>query len=410
MTGAPQRGAPLEARRRFVGRLGALAGTGLASIRPARADTGGTARPPLRVGPGQDIKTIAEAARRAVDGDTVEIDSGNYVGDVAVWHQDRLHIRGVGGPPARLAAGGAHAAGKGIFVVAGDGVTIENLAFRDARVPDRNGAGIRIDRGRLRVIGCEFVRNENGILAGNDAGIELEVASSVFRDNGAGDGYTHDLYVGRIGRLAVSSCYFGGARSGHLLKSRARETVVRYSRLTGEDSTSSYEIDLPNGGRALLLGNLVQQGPNTENSTIVSYGEEGYAWPDNELQLAFNTIVNDRPQGGIFVAARPGAGIVRLSFGIHVGPGSLQLPPEAQVQGIFAAGPGDFVDATGFDYRLRPGSPLVGRAREAALRLGALSLPDREYVHPASAFRLDAAAAGSSALSPGAFQRLAPTA
>jgi hypothetical protein len=409
LTGAPRRAPALRARRHFVGRLGALAAASLALQRPSAAGADGAQRPPLRVGPAQDIKTIAEAAHRAVDGDTIEIDSGDYVGDVAYWRQDRLHIRGVGGPPARLAAGGAHAAGKGIFVVAGDGVTIENLAFRDARVPDRNGAGIRIDRGRLRVIGCEFTHNENGILAGNDPDIEIDIEGSVFRDNGAGDGYTHDLYVGRIGRLAVSSCYFGGARSGHLLKSRARETFVRYSRLSGEDSTSSYELDLPSGGRALLLGNLIQQGPNTENATIVTYGEEGYAWPDNDLLMAFNTIVNDRPQGGIFVAARPGAGRVRLAFDLHVGPGSVQLPREAQQLGVTAAGAADFADAAGFDYRLRRASAVAGRAGAAAAGTADLSLPDREYVHPAKAFVFDAATRARS-LSPGAFQRLAPAA
>ena len=39
----------------------------------------------IRVGAGSPIKSIAEAARRAVDGATIEVDAGEYRADVAVW-------------------------------------------------------------------------------------------------------------------------------------------------------------------------------------------------------------------------------------------------------------------------------------------------------------------------------------
>ena len=65
---------------------------------------------------------------------------------------------------------------KGIFVIKGDGVTIENIGFFGARVRDRNGAGIRLERGRLRVVGCIFEGNENGILTSNNASVELQVS------------------------------------------------------------------------------------------------------------------------------------------------------------------------------------------------------------------------------------------
>ena len=79
-------------------------------------------------------------------------------------------------------------------------------------------------------------------------------------NNGAGDGYSHHLYAGTIATLHVSASYFGPARTGHLLKSRAKATSVFYNRLTGEGGTSSYEIDIPNGGDFKAIGNLVQQG------------------------------------------------------------------------------------------------------------------------------------------------------
>jgi hypothetical protein len=55
------------------------------------------ARQVIRVGPEKPIKKIADAARVAKDGALIEVDAGAYFGDVAVWTQDRLTIRAVGG-------------------------------------------------------------------------------------------------------------------------------------------------------------------------------------------------------------------------------------------------------------------------------------------------------------------------
>ena len=53
----------------------------------------------LRVGPEREFKTVAAAARVAKDGDIVEIDPGTYKGDVALWPQNGLIVRGVGERP-----------------------------------------------------------------------------------------------------------------------------------------------------------------------------------------------------------------------------------------------------------------------------------------------------------------------
>ncbi|MES2876819.1 MAG: hypothetical protein V4713_00240, partial [Pseudomonadota bacterium] len=91
----------------------------------------------LRVGPTQALRTIASAAAVAKNGDTIEVDPGDYVGDVAVWTQDQLTIRGVGATRPRLLAGGKSAQGKGIWVVHGGKITVENIVFKDAKVADR---------------------------------------------------------------------------------------------------------------------------------------------------------------------------------------------------------------------------------------------------------------------------------
>ena len=120
----------------------------------------------LTVSPNGPIATIAQAARVARDDDIVEIAAGTYRGDVAVWRQKRLTIRGIGGTPV-LSAKGQIAEGKAIWVIRDGDFTIENVAFEGARAPARNGAGIRFERGRLAVRRCRFTDNENGILTGN---------------------------------------------------------------------------------------------------------------------------------------------------------------------------------------------------------------------------------------------------
>ena len=159
----------------------------------------------LKVGPTRDIKTIAAAAAKAQDGDTVEIDAGDYLGDVAIWKQDRLTIRGVGGK-AQLIAAGQSAEKKAIWVVRGGRITVENMVFKGAKVPDKNGAGIRFEKGHLLLKNCGFFDNENGILtAGGDAILEIE--NSEFGHNGFGDGYSHGIYVGGIKLFKLTGSY-----------------------------------------------------------------------------------------------------------------------------------------------------------------------------------------------------------
>ena len=109
----------------------------------AQADT-------WRVGPAQPLTRIADAARVAQDGDTVEIEPGIYRHDVAIWRQDNLTIRGLGGG-AVLEADGASAEDKAIWVIRGGTITIENIEFRGARVPDLKHGDLEMLRRDRRV-------------------------------------------------------------------------------------------------------------------------------------------------------------------------------------------------------------------------------------------------------------------
>ena len=202
------------------------------------------------------------------------------------------------------------------------------------------------------------------------------------------------------------ACWFGRSRVGHLLKSRARVNVVRYSRLTGEDGSGSYELEFAEGGEAIVLGNLIQQGPSSQNQTIVSYGVEGYRWPDNTLTMAFNTIVNDRAKGSTFVRVSKGATHATLVNNLLVGRGSLAIDAPLTSMGNVEAARKEFANPDALDYRLRAASILVGRAGFRGAGDLSVRLPTREYTHEASCCALEGLTS-LTPLSPGAFQRLA---
>jgi len=252
----------------------------------------------LKVGPMRQIRSISAAASMAQEGDIIEIDSSDYVSDVAVWKQRRLAIRGVGGRP-RLIAKGATAEGKAIWVIRGGEITVDNIEFVGARVPDKNGAGIRFEQGHLVIKNCRFTENENGVLSSQGKNMRLEIENCEFGYNGAGDGYSHNLYVGSIQSLSVTGSYFHHARAGHLLKSRSAENQILYNRLTDErGGRSSYELDFPNGGKIYVIGNLIEQSPTTTNPNIIACGTEGYRESSSEFYLINNTIVDNRSAGG----------------------------------------------------------------------------------------------------------------
>lgn len=248
-----------------------------------------------RVAPGE---SLAAALRQARDGDTLELLPGVHRAQAGVIEQSRLVLRGLGG--ALLQADGAHAEGKALLVVRGGDVHVEGLTFRGVRVRDGNGAGIRFERGRLVLRDCGFFDNQMGLLAGNDGRAELDIEGCRFGDAPvvpADAGFTHLLYAGRIARLRLARCRFHGGRHGHLVKSRAAVHEVLGNRL-GEagagGGAASYELEFPNGGRALVQGNVLVQGADSPNRVLLAYGAEGEGGPPraHRLQLLGNSFVN----------------------------------------------------------------------------------------------------------------------
>lgn len=340
-----------------------------------------------RVGPAGPLLRIADAARLAADGDVVEIEAGDYRQDVATWNQKRLTIRGVNGA-ARLISGGRVAEGKAIWVLRHGDFDISNIDFIGATAEDGNGAGIRFEGGRLRIRNCLFWGNQMGLMTGGQgtmADASLQIEHSEFAYSRVLGRWGHNLYVGSLASLTVQGSYFHHAGVGHLIKSRARRNAILYNRITDESGgRASYELEFPNGGEAVVVGNLIQQQIGTENGTIVSMGAEGYLWPASALYLASNTIVNDHPHGGAFLAVAQGATRVISTNNLLVGTGTFNTAAKLESAGDRRVAWPALARPSRFDYRLRqPGADLAYLPLADAA-LANLLTPGREYQHPLS--------------------------
>lgn len=335
----------------------------------------------LHVGPDQQYETPCRAIAAAAAGDTIQIEAaGIYRGDVCGWTTSDLTIVGVNGRP-KIDAAGQSAQGKAIWVVSGDNTTIENIEFTGAIVPNHNGAAIRQEGANLTMRSCYLHGNQEGILAGDSHSSQILIENTEFAENGYRDGQSHNIYINHIAQFTLRYSYSHDSISGHLVKSRALQNFILYNRLTGETGTSSYELDLPNGGRSYVIGNVIEQGPSTENSTIVAYGEEGASNPNSELYFVNNTVVNNRFDG-TFLSIATGVPPALVQNNLFIGPG-LQVDQTTARLSHNLNCCGIFVDASSYDYHLQSDSPARNFGAKPGTVNGYSLSPAYQYVHPA---------------------------
>lgn len=278
----------------------ALMGLGLAANASAAT---------LNVGPGKTYATPCKAFAAAANGDLINIYAATYVGDVCGIYKHNLIIRGVYGRP-RIDAGGKNAMGKGTWVVVGNNVTIENVEMFGAKVPDLNGAALRIEGTRFTLRKSFLHNNQNGILTGANLNSDILIETSEFGRNGYGTGQTHNVYIGTVRSLTFRYNFSHDAHVGHNLKSRAQTNKILYNRFSslrpGETGSTaagapSYEIDLPNAGTSYIIGNVLQQPALNKNASMIAYGSEGASNPGKDLYVVNNTFLNEDTVRGTFV-------------------------------------------------------------------------------------------------------------
>lgn len=335
----------------------------------------------IQVGPDREIKKPSAASAIAKDGDIIEIDAATYIGDVTTWKQNDINIRSRNGR-ALLRAAGKAAEQKAIWVIKGDRVSITGIEFEGAKVRDKNGAGIRAEGNGLTIKNCYFHHNENGILTGRFPESNIVIEYSEFGHNGHGDGQSHNLYVGEVKSLTLRFNYFHHARIGHQIKSRAHVNHILYNRIMDEKTgDSSYLIDVPDGGLAYIIGNSIQQGPDTDNYAMISYGTNFRNHPVNGLYVINNTLVNDRLKGGIFVVNASPVMDVRVANNIMAGKGKPLKGKGAVKRNLTEIDP-LLMSPADYDYQLRARSRAVNRGLKTGSAHDIPLIPAFEYVHP----------------------------
>jgi len=256
----------------------------------------------LTVGPGQAYALPSEAANASKAGDTIRIFPGIYA-DCATWKQDGLVVEGAG-PGVTIT--GKTCDDKGLFIVKGSNVTIRNLTLTGAKADSHNGSGIRAEGANLTVEDSRFIDDEDGILAGDNAASTIIIRNSYFKGNGnCIAACAHGIYANRIARLRVEHSEFVAQHVGHHIKSRAAVTQITDNLIQdGPDGSTSYLVDLPNGGSAHISGNRFEKGPNSQNkrtAIAIRAEKDKVPNPDGEIVIENNSFSNDTGSVTAFV-------------------------------------------------------------------------------------------------------------
>ncbi|KWV94993.1 right-handed parallel beta-helix repeat-containing protein [Erythrobacter sp. AP23] len=279
----------------------------------------------LAQGGGPSTFTVAETGRGyaslqdAVDaiGDregTIVIAPGNW-NECAVQRDGVVHFRAA--QPGSSLLGGRACEGKAALVLRGRGASVDGLVFADLSVEDGNGAGIRLERGPLRVSQSWFRDSQQGIMTTNGVNSELVVDKSTFTRLGTCEnsaGCAHSIYAGDYGSVTVTRSRFEQGTGGHYLKSRAAHIVVEECSFDDANGRgTNYLIDLPNGGTGVIRGNWMVQGRDKENwSAMIAIGAEGARYTSDGLVIADNNarLVPGLSRSPAFVADWTGDALV----------------------------------------------------------------------------------------------------
>ena len=184
--------------------------------------------------------------------------------------------------------------GKAALVLRGSDALVDGIVFQNMRVPDANGAGIRLEHGGLTVMNATFRNSEEGILTGDDMASTIRIDRSSFSGLGRCDrglSCAHSVYVGHYAKVYVTRSRFERGRGGHYLKTRG--AFVSATDNSFDDAgghATNYIIDLCAGSTGLIARNIMVNGPDKENhSGFIVVAAEGRDNPSAGLSIAGNT-------------------------------------------------------------------------------------------------------------------------
>jgi hypothetical protein len=254
---------------------------------PLPAQTGGA---PYSID-GRGFTRLQDAVDAIGDGEgTIRIAPG-YHRDCVVQTAGRIAFVAV--EAGRAIFDGVTCEGKAAMVLRGQGARVDGLVFQNMRVPDGNGAGIRLETSDLDVVNAMFRNSEQGILTADDPDAALTIDRSTFSRLGRCDrglSCAHSVYTGIYGRVTVTRTRFEKGSGGHYLKTRAVQVDVSDNSFDDTQGTgTNYMIDLPSGSVGRIANNLFVQGRDKENySAFIAVAAEERKNPSRGLVIEGN--------------------------------------------------------------------------------------------------------------------------
>jgi len=250
-------------------------------------------KPPFTVvEQGRGFQKLSDAvAAVGANRGTITIAPGSYR-QCAVQTEGQITYRSA--VPGKAVFDGGICEGKAALVLRGQAAVVDGIVFQNLRVPDANGAGIRLERGDLTITNALFRNSEQGLLTADDTNGRIVIDRSTFQRLGRCDrglSCAHSIYVGDYGSLKVTNSRFEKGSGGHYIKSRApRITVTNNSFDDTHGRATNYMIDLPAGASGMISGNVFVQGQNKENySAFIAIAAEGKKHNSADLNIHSNS-------------------------------------------------------------------------------------------------------------------------
>ena len=254
-------------------------------------------RAPFTVEPsGRTFDTIDDAVQ------SVRMGTATILIAPGVYHQCTVQAGGditfKAVKPGTAIFDGTACEGKAAFVLRGHSSIVDGLVFRNIRVGDGNGAGIRTEMGNLTVTNSMFLDSQEGILGGEPTGQRIVIDHSTFSGLGTCDDApdcAHSIYLANRGSVTVTNSRFERGQGGHYVKLRTpKVTITGNSFDDSHGHKTNYMIDLSNGATGLIAHNTFVQGKDKENWTgfivVAAEGKEfssdGLTVEDNDASLA----------------------------------------------------------------------------------------------------------------------------
>lgn len=240
---------------------------------------------------GQRFFRLDDAVSSVRDGEaTILIAPGTYR-DCAVQAGGVITYRAA--QPGTVIFDGTACEGKAALVLRGRGSTVDGLIFRNIRVPDGNGAGIRTEMGPLTVTNSMFLDSQEGILGGEPTNQRIVIDRSTFSGLGQCDetvDCSHSIYLANQGSVTITRSRFERGTGGHYVKLRVPNVSITDNSFDDSHGRkTNYMIDLPEGGTGLIARNTFVQGANKENwSGLIVVAAEARKYRSAGLRVEAN--------------------------------------------------------------------------------------------------------------------------